>query len=70
MATLFGMEFKLARQALKLSQWKVVHETRDFLENIQCIEKELPQPGIRTAFRLLEALELFPGDFLSDLGAI
>lgn len=69
MAALFGKEFKLARQALKISQWKVVHKTGDYLANIQRIEKGLTQPGVPTAFRLLEALGLLPGDFLADLAA-
>lgn len=69
LTALFGKEFKLARQALKISQWKVVHKTGDYLANIQRIEKGLTQPGVSTAFRLLEALGLLPGDFLANLAA-
>ena len=50
-----------------ISLWQIVHKTGNYLANIQRIEKGLTQPGVSLAFKLLQTIEILPGDLLANL---
>lgn len=64
---LFGIEFKNLRQEKNCSQWEIALKIPYHIRNIQRIEKGVTQPGIRLSFKLLQTLDILPGDFLTQL---
>lgn len=63
----FGVEFKNLRLAKNLSQWDIALKIPYHIRNIQRIEQGVSQPGISLAFKLIQALNAQPGEFLSEL---
>lgn len=63
----FGAGLAALRLRRNISQWTLAVRIPYHIRNIQRIEKGLSQPGVSLALKLLQALDVRPGDFLSAL---
>lgn len=66
-ACLFGASFRREREKKGFSFWELVHRAAYYPANIRRIEEGRLQPGLRMAFRLLNAIGAEPGNFMAAL---
>ena len=66
-ACLFGLSFRQEREKKGISFWDLVYRVAYYPANLKRIEVGKLQPGIRLAFRLLDAIGVEPGAFMAAL---
>lgn len=66
-ACLFGAAFRREREKKGFSFWELVYRAAYYPANIRRIEEGKLQPGVRMAFRLLNAIGVEPGGFMAAL---
>ena len=64
---IFGSYFRAGRILRGISIWKIVHRINYYPANILRIETGVQQPGINTAFKMLEAIDVCPRVFMEKI---